>query len=377
MMTIKRLHELGQSLWLDFIRRDLLESGELTRLAENDEVRGLTSNPTIFEQAIAGTELYTSTIKDLVFQRFNTNQILDFIIFKDVREACDQLRQVYARTNGGDGFVSVEVNPKLANDTERTLEEAQRLWDTIKRPNLMIKIPGTLAGLPAIEQSIAKGININVTLIFSIERYGKVMQAYQSGLERRIKSKLPVDDISSVASFFVSRVDTMVDKALQTVGKESLLDTETAAKLMGKAAIANAKLAYQSFQTFVSTKQYLKLKEKGARYQRPLWASTSTKNPDYPDTYYVDNLIGPHTVNTVPPDTFDAFQDHGTAESTLGVGVEQAVSTIEAIENLGISMKVVTDRLEAEGVEKFAASYSNLVDTVRVMVGTIREFGTI
>lgn len=377
MMAIKRLHELGQSLWLDFIRRDLLESGELTRLAENDEIRGLTSNPTIFEQAIAGTELYASHIKELVFQSFNTNQILDYIIFKDVREACDQLSQVYERTNGGDGFVSVEVNPKLANDTERTLEEAQRLWDTIKRPNLMIKIPATLAGLPAIEQAIAKGININVTLIFSIERYVKVMQAYQSGLERRVRSKLPLNDISSVASFFVSRVDTMVDKALQAVGKESLLDTETTKKLKGKAAIANAKLAYQSFQTFVQTKQYLKLRENKARYQRPLWASTSTKNPDFPDTYYVDNLIGPHTVNTVPPDTFDAFQDHGTAEPTLLTGVEEAASTIEAIENLGISMKVVTDRLENEGVEKFAASYANLVDTVRVMVGTLREFGTL
>jgi transaldolase len=241
----------------------------------------------------------------------------------------------------------------------------------------MIKIPATLAGLPAIEQAIAKGININVTLIFSIERYVKVMQAYQSGLERRVRSKLPLNDISSVASFFVSRVDTMVDKALQAVGKESLLDTETTKKLKGKAAIANAKLAYQSFQTFVQTKQYLKLRENKARYQRPLWASTSTKNPDFPDTYYVDNLIGPHTVNTVPPDTFDAFQDHGTAEPTLLTGVEEAASTIEAIENLGISMKVVTDRLENEGVEKFAASYANLVDTVRVMVGTLREFGTL
>lgn len=377
MTPIKRLHELGQSLWLDFIRRDLLESGELTRLAENDEIRGLTSNPTIFEQAIAGTDLYASTVKELVFQSFNTNQILDYIIFKDVREACDQLSEVYARTNGADGFVSVEVNPKLANDTERTMEEAQRMWDTINRPNLMIKIPGTVAGLPAIEQAIAKGININVTLIFSIKRYAKVMQAYQSGLETRIRSRLPVNNISSVASFFVSRVDTMVDKALQAVGKKNVLDRETARSLMGKAAIANAKLAYQSFQKFVYKTKYLRVRESKARYQRPLWASTSTKNPDYPDTYYVDNLIGPHTVNTVSPDTFDAFQDHGTAEPTLISGVEEAARTIEAIESLGISMKVVTDLLEAEGVEKFATSYANLVDTLRVMVGKLREFGTL
>ena len=377
MTPIKRLHELGQSLWLDFIRRDLLESGELTRLAENDEIRGLTSNPTIFEQAIAGTDLYASTVKELVFQSFNTNQILDYIIFKDVREACDQLSEVYARTNGEDGFVSVEVNPKLANDTERTMEEAQRMWDTINRPNLMIKIPGTVAGLPAIEQAIAKGININVTLIFSIKRYAKVMQAYQSGLETRIRSRLPVNNISSVASFFVSRVDTMVDKALQAVGKKNVLDRETTRSLMGKAAIANAKLAYQSFQKFVYKTKYLRVRESKARYQRPLWASTSTKNPDYPDTYYVDNLIGPHTVNTVSPDTFDAFQDHGTAEPTLISGVEEAARTIEAIESLGISMKVVTDLLEAEGVEKFATSYANLVDTLRVTVGKLREFGTL
>jgi transaldolase len=356
MNPIQALHNQGQSLWLDYIRRDLLESGDLANLIKRDEIRGVTSNPTIFEQAIAGSDLYTERIQELVSEGSSPDEILDDIILHDIRLACDLFARLYRDSDGKDGFVSVEVNPKLANNSEAT-----------------IKIPATLEGLPAIKEAIARGINVNVTLIFSLARYAQVMEAYQSGLEKRLETGEHLNDIASVASFFVSRVDSNVDQALATVISENLLDTEKASGLLGKAAIANAKLAYENFRAFVETDRYRRLVNNGAKPQRPLWASTSTKNPDYEDTYYVTNLIGRDTVNTLPPKTLDAFRDHGVAKSTLTEGLDDSRRALAGIDDLGISMDDVTTHLEIEGVRKFAESYQNLVDTVSVMVDSIRE----
>jgi transaldolase len=373
MNPIQALHNQGQSLWLDYIRRDLLESGDLANLIKRDEIRGVTSNPTIFEQAIAGSDLYTERIQELVSEGSSPDEILDDIILHDIRLACDLFARLYRDSDGKDGFVSVEVNPKLANNSEATIAEAVRLWESVQRPNVMIKIPATLEGLPAIKEAIARGINVNVTLIFSLARYAQVMEAYQSGLEKRLETGEHLNDIASVASFFVSRVDSNVDQALATVISENLLDTEKASGLLGKAAIANAKLAYENFRAFVETDRYRRLVNNGAKPQRPLWASTSTKNPDYEDTYYVTNLIGRDTVNTLPPKTLDAFRDHGVAKSTLTEGLDDSRRALAGIDDLGISMDDVTTHLEIEGVRKFAESYQNLVDTVSVMVDSIRE----
>ena len=352
--SIKKLTSLGQSLWYDNIQRKLLENGELKAMIERGDIRGVTSNPTIFQNAIAKTNDYDAALIPLAWSGWDAEKIFWHLAIEDIQEACDLFRPLYDETKGGDGYVSLEVSPYLANETEATEKQAKELWERVNRPNLMVKIPATKAGIPAIRQTIAAGINVNVTLIFSLERYAEVMDAYLSGLEDRVAANEPINMIASVASFFVSRVDTKIDPKLP---KDS--------SLLGKAAIANAKLAYHAFEETFTSARFATLKARfSARAQRPLWASTGTKNPAYSDTVYVDNLIGPDTVNTVPPATLDAFRDHGKAAITITRGLDESKAQIAELEALGISMKQVTQELEEEGVKSFADAFKVLLDVV-------------
>jgi transaldolase/glucose-6-phosphate isomerase len=351
--SIEKLTALGQSIWFDNIERKLLENGSLQAMIDRGDIRGVTSNPSIFNAAIAKTNDYDSALVPLAWAGWDAEKIFWQLAIEDIKAACDAFAPLYEETNGGDGYVSLEVSPFLAHDTEGTVAQAQQLWARVARKNLMVKIPATKEGIPAIRKAIAAGVNINVTLIFSLARYAEVMDAYLSGLEDRAAEGHPIDHIASVASFFVSRVDSKVDPQLPDDSS-----------LKGKAAIANAKLAYDLYhQTFVG-RRWENLKVKSASVQRPLWASTSTKNPDYPDTRYVDELIGPETVNTVPPATLDAFKDHGTVEMTLMRDLDEAQSTIDQLEAVGISMDVVTQELEDEGVKSFADSFAQLLETI-------------
>ncbi len=354
MTPIQKLTSLGQSLWYDNIQRKLLENGELKAMIERGDIRGVTSNPTIFQNAIAKTNDYDSALIPLAWSGWDAEKIFWQLAIEDIQEACDLFRPLYDETKGGDGYVSLEVSPYLANETEATAKQAKELWERVNRPNLMVKIPATKAGIPAIRQTIAAGINVNVTLIFSLERYAEVMDAYLSGLEDRIAANEPINMIASVASFFVSRVDTKIDPRLP---KDSAL--------LGKAAIANAKLAYHAFEETFTSARFATIKARfSARVQRPLWASTGTKNPAYSDTIYVDSLIGPDTVNTVPPATLDAFRDHGNAAVTITRGLDESKSQLAELESAGVSMNQVTDELEAEGVKSFADAFKVLLDVV-------------
>ena len=353
MNTISKLTQLGQSLWLDNIQRKQLENGELKAMIERGDIRGMTSNPTIFNNAIAKSKDYDAALKSMSWAGWDAEKIFWQLAIEDIRAACDLFSPLYEETNGGDGFVSLEVSPYIANDTEATLAQVEQLWARVRRPNLMVKIPATKAGIPAIRKAISVGINVNVTLIFSLQRYAEVMEAYLSGLEDHLAAGHSVQHIASVASFFVSRVDSKIDPKLP----------EDSA-LRGKAAIANAKLAYEEFEKTFATHRWENLKIKGARVQRPLWASTSTKNPAYPDTIYIDNLIGPDTVNTVPPATLDSFRDHGAAEITITRGLEDAKAAIDQLAASGISMDVVTQELEVEGVKAFADAFTQLLKTI-------------
>jgi transaldolase/glucose-6-phosphate isomerase len=353
MNPIQRLTELGQSFWYDNIERRLLENGEFAAMIQRGDIRGVTSNPSIFNNAIAKSSDYDSAILPLAWSGWSAEDIFWQLAYEDIRAAADLFMPLYEQTNGGDGYVSLEVSPYLANNTEATAAQAKHLWETVNRPNLMIKIPATAEGIPAIRRSIAAGINVNVTLIFSLVRYAEVMEAYILGLEDRLASGHSIDKIASVASFFVSRVDTKVDGRLAE-----------GSSLRGQAAIANAKLAYEMFLKVFSEKRFIRLQEEGARIQRPLWASTSTKNPAYPDTLYVDNLIGMSTVNTVPPNTLEAFREHGKAQATLNSGLDDARHTIAALEAMGISMAQVTQELEDEGVKAFADAFTDLLATL-------------
>jgi transaldolase/glucose-6-phosphate isomerase len=365
--------ELGQSFWLDYIRRDLVEDGELDRLIKAGEIRGVTSNPTIFQQAIGGGDLYNAAIRPLAHAGWSANQIYEALAIHDIRAATDLFLPLYEGTNARDGYVSIEVNPRLANDSEATIEEARRLWEQVNRPNLMVKIPATSGGIPAIEQSIFEGINVNVTLIFALDRYSEVMDAYLSGLERRLEEGRPLERIASVASFFVSRVDTAVDRELESIVREEGPHASRAMTLLGSAAVANAKLAYAQFQSVFGDPRFDHLAEHGARLQRPLWASTSTKNAAYSDVLYVDELIGPDTVNTLPPKTLEAFRDHGTAQARLEEDLAVARAQLEAVEVLGVSMQQVTDRLESEGVQAFVQSFDDLIETVGERADAMRR----
>ncbi len=353
MNSLSKLTQLGQSIWYDNIQRKLLENGELKAMIERGDIRGVTSNPSIFNAAIGKTNDYDSALVPLAWAGWDAEKIFWQLAIEDIKAACDAFAPLYEETGGGDGYVSLEVSPYIAHDTEATAAQAQQLCARVKRHNLMVKIPATKAGIPAIRKAIAAGVNVNVTLIFSLARYAEVMDAYLSGLEDRAAMGHPIDHIASVASFFVSRVDTKIDPKLPA-GSE----------LRGKAAIANAKLAYDQYQQTFAGRRWENLKVKGARVQRPLWASTSTKNPDYPDTIYIDNLIGPETVNTVPPATLDAFKDHGVAAMTLVRDLDQAQDTINKLEAAGISMDVVTQELEDEGVKAFADAFTQLLATI-------------
>lgn len=363
MNPIQTLHKLGQSIWLDYIERGMVQSGELKRLVDMG-VRGVTSNPTIFQQAIAKSEAYQADLQQLAKQSDSPREIFETLAIADIKAAADVLRLVYESSNGHDGFVSLEVAPDLAHDTEATVAEARRLHKMVSRPNLMVKVPATLAGIPAIRQLIADGINVNVTLIFSIERYAMVMDAYLSGLEDRVAVGQPVDRVASVASFFVSRVDTNVDSRLAELAKNYPDQAEGILALQGKIAVGNAKLAYRQFQHVFTGARWEPLSAAGAQLQRPLWASTSTKNPDYPDLIYVDNLIGPHTVNTMPPKTLEDFQDHGAPALTVDRGIDAVEADMIALHKYGVSLTEVTDELEKDGVQKFADSFTQLLDTI-------------
>ncbi len=363
MNRIQRLHELGQSVWLDFIERSMIQSGELQQMVELG-LGGVTSNPTIFQQAIAKSKAYDDDLKTFAKQDLDPKAIFDKLAIADIQAAADVLRPVYDARNGQDGFVSLEVAPDLAHDTAATIAEARRLHAAVARPNLMVKVPATLAGVPAIRQLIADGININVTLIFGLERFAAVKDAYLSGLEDRLAAGKSIDRIASVASFFISRVDGLLDERLEKLAQRHPAQSEAILGLRGKLAVANAKLAYRQFQHTFGGARWQSLAAAGAQLQRPLWASTSTKNPAYPDLLYVDTLIGPHTVNTMPPKTLEAFQDHGTPAQTVDQGVEQAAADMQMLATVGISMLEATDELEQDGVKKFADSYTDLIATI-------------
>lgn len=355
MNTLQKLAQLGQSIWYDNISRDVITRGELRKMVD-EGLLGVTSNPTIFDKAISGSSAYDEQIKALVKENrtIDAGKIIQALMVKDIQMACDVLRTVYDRTTGGDGFVSIEVTPNKARDTQATIEEVRELWSTVNRPNLMVKIPATREGLPAIEQAIAEGVNINVTLIFSVERYREVTHAYIAGLERRAADGKPVGHVASVASVFVSRIDTLVDDLLakKDAGKHTAL--------MGKAAVANSKMVYQAFKEEFAVQRFRALEAKGARVQRPLWGSTGTKNPAYSDLLYVDTLIGAHTVNTVPPATYTAILDHGKPALTVESDLDGARKVLSDTAAAGIDMKWVLQKLEDDGVAAFEKSFDGL-----------------
>lgn len=360
---IAALLEQGQSVWQDDISRAQLTSGELERAITEIGIRGLTSNPTIFEKAISSGTDYDEQIIELLRAGKDAAQIFEEIAVTDIQAACDLFRPLYDATGGADGYCSIEVSPKAARDPEMTRVEVRRLWEAVSRPNLMVKIPGTVEGAPVIEEMLAEGYNINITLLFSIESYTRVAKAYIAALEKRLQAGKPIDHIASVASFFVSRVDTAVDKLLDAKIAAATSDTERKrwAALKGQAAVANAKLAYQQFREIFGGPRFKPLRERGAKMQRPLWASTGTKNPAYSDVLYVESLIGPHTVNTMPRHTLAAFLDHGVVERTVDRDIEQARHVFQELAAAGIDFASVTRTLEDEGIAAFVASYEQLL----------------
>src|SRR5580698_503193 len=365
---LKELLTFGQSMWLDYIRRDLFSSGKLKKLIDDDGLRGMTSNPAIFEKAIADSTLYDDVLKSLAGRSdLDTTARYEQLAIRDIQAAADILRPVYDSTKGRDGYVSLEVSPYLAHKTKETIEEARRLWKAVGRENVMIKIPGTAAGLPAIQQCISEGININITLLFAKDVYEKVAEAYIAGVEQLAANGGNVKKMASVASFFISRIDSLVDSQIEAKIKTTTDPKQQALlkNLLGKVAIANGKLAYKSYQRIFSGPRWDALAAKGAQTQRVLWASTSTKNPAYGDVYYVEELIGADTVDTIPPATFDAFRDHGKPRASLEENVQAAQETMQGLEKAGISMKAATDKLTANGVKQFSDDFDKLLDAVK------------
>jgi transaldolase len=360
LLEVKRL---GQSIWLDSIRRGQILSGELGQLIEDDGLSGETANPTIFEKAITGSTDYDEAVAGLAKQGRTAPAIYEAIAIEDIRLAADVFRPVYEKAGGADGYVSIEVSPKLAHDTAGTIAEVRRFWKELGRPNVMVKIPGTKEGVPAIEECLFEGVNINITLLFSVTAYEEVAWAYIHALERRTAAGQPVDRLASVASFFVSRIDTLADELIRSRIQTAANAPERArlASLLGKTAIANAKVAYQAFKRIFGDPRFLSLKGRGAMVQRPLWASTSTKNPQYSDVLYVESLIGPDTVNTLPLETIHAFRDHGRARPTIEENVEGAAADLRALAAAGLSLEEITARVLAEGVEKFDGSLEKLL----------------
>ncbi len=365
------LHAAGQAVWLDYIDRDLVRSGDLARRITDDALTGMTSNPTIFEKALARGSMYDAHIKASPLT--DPWALFEDIAADDVRAACDVFRSVYDATHGADGFVSLEVSPRVAHDTAGTVAEGRRLWALVDRPNLMIKVPATLEGIPAIRELIALGINVNVTLLFAVDAHAHVIQAYLGGLEDRAAAGEDISHIASVASFFVSRVDSTIDGSLAAKVQDGTLSAERAAALQGRAAIANAKLAYRLAVAEFSGPRWAALLAKGARIQRPLWASTSTKNPAYRDTLYVEQLIGPDTVNTMPPATLEAFRDHGETARTVDAAMDEAVRVLAELESVGISLQAVTDQLLREGLASFAKSFETLLAGLASKAAAVRS----
>jgi transaldolase len=363
MNPLLKLITCGQSYWLDNLTRAMIMSGDLERRVREEGLRGVTSNPASFHKAIAGSEDYESQIRELASAGKDVAAIYERLVVTDVRDACDVLRPVYDASQGVDGFVSLEVSPHLAHDTEGTMLEARRLFQAVRRPNLLIKIPGTLEGIRAIEEMLYEGMNINITLLFAIERYEAVAEAYMRAFERRLAQGKGVDRVASVASFFLSRIDVLTDELLGELMKKKA--NPSAERLLGKFAIANAKLAYKSFKGMVAGKRWRALEEKGARVQRLLWASTSTKNPRYSDVYYVEPLVGAHTVNTMPNETIAAFADHGRiVKDAVESGVDEARQVLAVLKSLGIDPDRVTDQLLREGVQKFIEPFDKLMGTL-------------
>lgn len=364
MSRLKALKEFGQSIWLDYVQRSLITSGELRRLVEEDGLCGVTSNPTIFDKAITSSHDYDEQLTSMLAAnpRTDPRTLYELLAIRDIQMAADVLNPVYEESGGADGFVSLEVSPHLAHDTEGTLAEVRRLWRAVARPNAMIKVPATPQGIPAVETLIGESININITLMFSLSHYEAVAGAYINGLARCAHP----ERVASVASFFVSRVDTVVDRALEAIG------TAQASALRGRIAIANSKLVYRRFREIFHGEPFAKLRYKGARVQRPLWASTGTKNPAYSDVLYVDELIGPDTVNTLPPATLEAFREHGAARgATVEEGWSQAESNLEDLKRLGVDLASITEKLQIDGVAAFAASYDQLLAALAQKRGVI------
>jgi transaldolase len=364
---VAALRRLGQSVWLDFLRRGLITSGELERLVKDDGIAGVTSNPAIFQKAIEGNDDYAPAIAELARDTaLSPRQLFELLAVRDIQDAADVLATVYTETGGADGFVSLEVAPDHAHNTHATIEEARRLWAEVKRPNLMVKVPGTAEGLPAIAKLLGEGININVTLLFSRSMYERVAETYVEALEARVARGEPVDRVASVASFFVSRIDSAVESAIGKALEGRKTDAERARleALQGRVAIANAKLAYQSYRRIFAGPRWQKLAARGAKPQRVLWASTGTKNPRYSDVLYVEELIGPNTVNTMPPETLAAFRDHGDPSSTLESDIAGAEKVLDELGKAGISLDKVTDELLIDGVKKFVEPYTHLLATV-------------
>jgi transaldolase len=359
-----QLETFGQSFWLDYIRRDLIASGELRRLIEEDGLRGITSNPSIFEKAIAGSHEYDKAISAMALEGKGNEEIYEVLSRQDVQSAADEFRPLYDKAGGKDGFVSLEVNPHLAHNINGTIEEARRLWAALNRPNVFIKVPATAEGIPAIRQLISEGISVNVTLLFGLPRYRQVADAYIAGIEARLAQGKPVSHVASVASFFVSRIDVLVDSLLEKVIVEGGKKGELAKTLRGQVAVASAKAAYQNYKEIFGSARFQRLVKIGARVQRLLWASTGTKNPDYSDVKYIDALIGPDTVNTMTVETLNAYREHGAPEVRLEQDVEQAHSVLVRLPIVGISLDKVTQQLEDEGVEKFNQPFDHLIKTL-------------
>ncbi len=366
MNPLIELHAYGQSFWYDNIQRRFLLDGTLLNLIEVDGLRGMTSNPTIFEKAISAGDEYDEQLLEVLEKSQDLQEIYEALALTDIRLACDLFADLYQKSKGGDGYVSLEVSPHLAHDDEGTVAEARRLFASVNRPNVMIKVPATPQGVPAIRQLISEGVNINVTLMFSMHHYEVVARAYLDGLKKRAERGLDLAHVASVASFFVSRVDTAVDKILVDI------DDPAARALMGKTAVANSKVVYQRFKELFHGEDFNDLRAAGAAVQRLLWASTSTKNPDYPDTLYVDQLIGPETVNTMPPKTIDAFRDHGQLNYSLEQDIEDAQLVLDNLVELGIDLDEVTEKLQEDGVKSFSQSFDQLIEALSQKVDELQ-----
>ena len=373
---LQELHDAGQSIWLDSIDRRMLHDGELERRIRDDALTGMTSNPTIFQKALASSNAYDEQIIAAEEEGLSSWELFELLETTDVRDACDAFAGVYSSTRGADGYVSIEISPGVSRDADAAVEEGRRLWKTVDRPNVMVKVPGTPEGAIAVRRLIAEGINVNITLLFAIEAHERVIEAYMAGLEDRVKAHHPIDGLASVASFFVSRVDSEIDKRQDAlIAKAPAAEKERLQLLKGRAAIANAKLAYRLFRQKFSGPRWEALAKQGARVQRPLWASTSTKNPAYRDVMYVEELIGPDTVDTMPPATIDAFKDHGVVARTVDKKVAVSEALLKEIEAVGISMREVTEKLLVEGIASFQKSFDELIAGIESKIGSLTPGG--